>query len=771
MGVNFEALAAELLAKAGTLVPQWLPAGKLSGHEWVVGDLNGSQGTSLSINLNTGRWKDFATEQKGGDLTSLYAGIRGMTNLEAAKDLGAVDEFVGAAPTPRPRRKLLIEPPAEVAPEDAPLPPGHYLHGAATALYPYRNAAGGLLGYVGRYDLVDARKQFSPWRWLGGKWEPKALPKPRPLYGLDRLAKAPEVQWVMLVEGEKCCDALAVLLSSTHIVITWSGGAKASGTVDWAPLAGRNVDIWPDNDLAGRESAATLAPLLHGLSCPTVRIIVPDGQPDGWDAADAVAAGWDKAAITQWIVREKRKFLRTYSPPVEPVAPAFPSPVPPPVQTPTESAPRALKDGAGRRNRGQDDPRAWEGMGLQCQHSGVPHPNEANIYQVMLASERPYWFDTFRQAPMTAWEFIDGEWKECAPREVEEPDFTALAVWLQGSLNLHKFTISRVKPAVLLYANSRRRNCAEEWMDGLKWDGTARLDTLFNIGFGADDTEYHRAVSRNFLMGMCARVLDPGCQLDYMPILQGVQGNKKSSALRIIGGEWFDEAHGRIDDKDFFQNMRGKMLVELPELDQMERGAVSKLKGIITNRIDTYRVPYESKSRGFKRQCALVGATNRDDWNKDDTGARRFWPVRCAEIDTAWLQDNREQLFAEAVARYRAGENYWQVPDEAAKRLQDDARERELWHEAIVQYISTRSHVTPNEILADQMSMPLKDQTKTDSGRVCSVLRLEGWVKTTQWLNGKARSAWRRSRLEIGPEDAPKAEELDDRQDHWSSET
>lgn len=772
MPLDFASLAASLLSQADTLVPNWLPNGKRQGREWAVGGLDGSAGDSCKINLSTGVWMDFATGQKGGDLIDLYAQIHRLEPGQAYRELAGDDAPVRGAPTnPQPKRRVIDQAPAERPPPDAGEPPAHYKHGSHVKAWPYVDSEGALLYWVARYETPEGegrRKDYAPWSWIDGKWQAKGYPRPRPLYGLDRLAQAPAERRVMLVEGEKACDALAPVLARSHVVMTWAGGAKALATADFSPLAGRRVDLWPDNDLPGREAMAELAPMLYGMGCRPVRTIVPEGQSDGWDAADAIADGWDKTRLVEWIGREGGKYLVTYEPPAEPEVESEQTAPPSddPASAPVPRAPTAVSV--------RDERSLWQSLGLETNvGNGTPPANEATAYQALLAANRPYWFDTFRQAPMTGWDFIDGKWVECPAREVEESDFTALTLWFQTELRLHKITTARVKPAVLLYAASRRRNCAQEWLSGLHWDGTPRLDMLFARGFGAADSDYHRAVSKNFLMGMCARVMNPGCQLDYMPILQGVQGNKKSSAFRVIGGEWFTEMHSDIKHKDFFQDMRGMMLCELTELDQMERGSTGKLKGIITNRVDTYRVPYEAKSRGFKRQCVLIGATNRDDWNKDDTGARRFWPVKCSDIDIVWLTLNREQLFAEAMARYTMGECYWQVPDEEAKRLQDEARERELWHEAIAQYIASKTFVTPAEILVDAVGKALKDQNKADNARVCAVLRLEGWVKSSQWYNGKSRTAWRRGRIENGPEidtGAGEAVEPVSLSDQWSSE-
>ena len=290
MSIDFDGLASNLLAKGPSLLQSWLPGGKKRGREFVCGNLSGEPGESLSVNLETGVWAEFSGTEKGADLVSLYAAIHHMTQGDAAKALisangfGHADSVVASA-----RKPVVLDVPAERPPSDAPEPGPHHRMGLHTALYAYRDAQG-LVGYVARYDREDGSKEFSPWRWLGGKWQAKSLPKPRPLYGLDRLLKQPKAS-VLIVEGEKCVEAAKAVMEPM-CVISWSGGAQAITTVDWEPLAGRRIAIWPDNDEAGRQAAASLCVVLARLGC-VLKVVDPTGQPQGWDVADAIDGGWD----------------------------------------------------------------------------------------------------------------------------------------------------------------------------------------------------------------------------------------------------------------------------------------------------------------------------------------------------------------------------------------------------------------------------------------------------------------------------------------------
>jgi hypothetical protein len=191
-------------------------------------------------------------------------------------------------------------------PADAPPPPPtHFKLGKPTGLWTYRDADGKALFHVWRFDPSGRRKQFLPlalWREVKGlRWRYKAVPAPRPLYGLDRLAVRPDAP-VLVCEGEKAADAAACTFPD-HVAVTSPGGAQAANKADWAPLAGRRVIVWPDADEPGKKYAAEVAAILTRLSCEVSVVdagafvaIDPVGRKPDWNGA-----GWDAAnAVEEW---------------------------------------------------------------------------------------------------------------------------------------------------------------------------------------------------------------------------------------------------------------------------------------------------------------------------------------------------------------------------------------------------------------------------------------------------------------------------------------
>lgn len=294
MSIPFDRIASELLARADAFCRELFPAGRLEGKNYRIGNVRGDKGQSLAIDLTTGSWKDFASEDKGGDLISLYAAHHGMSQADAARALAPHLANGHDSEAERAVKRITSGRPAPSPPEVT----------DAAAIYRYTDT-----WYIARFEYPNGVKSFTPYTWDGSTWNKKAPPKPRPLFGLDDLAARPDAT-VLIVEGEKACLAARELLPG-YVALTWAGGAQATGTADWEPLRGRRVDIWPDADDPGRAAAAALSVTLVGIGC-AVQVVNTEGAPsDGWDIADALAAGWTRAELVAW---GKPRLIRAKAP-------------------------------------------------------------------------------------------------------------------------------------------------------------------------------------------------------------------------------------------------------------------------------------------------------------------------------------------------------------------------------------------------------------------------------------------------------------------------
>lgn len=715
--IDFQALRSRLLADARGLLPQWLPFGKWRAHEFVCGGLDGSPGESLSINSKSGLWSDFASGETGGDLIDLYCAIKGIDTKQAAIDLGA--ERSAGIPakkvTRKPEPEVILIPPAGTKDPDF----TRSRAGKLVEVYEYLDGQGRVLGFIAKHQPEGESKQFIPWTWTGHAWVNKIWAAPRPLYGLDLLAASPEAR-VVLVEGEKCANAGSTLWPTTP-VITWPGGAKAIGKIDWAPLAGRTVLLWPDNDAAGHEAMDRISDILMGLGCEVKRVDVST-QPEKWDLADAVADRWTANDVKVWLSTRVLEVL----PPVEIEAETI---------TPAPSPFLALQASIQER---QD---LWTACGLEMRGTGpvVNLDNICRLLQGVPEFQNMLWYDEFHEK-------IFGTLHGGAASEWSDHDDLTLTRILQSKAGMAKVTTTMVHDAVKSVARFRCRNEVKEWLGSLAWDGVHRLGDLMFRGFGAAASRYHQRVGECFLIGLIARAVRPGCKVDTMPVFEGGQGVGKSSALRILGGKWFTECHESIMSKDFFAVLKGNILVEISEMHAFGKNEVERIKGILTNQVDRYRAPYGRNAEDHPRQSVFAGTTNRDDWNRDETGARRFWPVACGAVDHVWLIANRDQLFAEAFFRFQKGEPWWNIPAEEAAIETDKRRPTDTWESYIEEFVEQDQEYTTQQLAAECLKIEVGKQDRMVANRISCVMRVLKWDSVVRKsLDRRSYRVWTRN--------------------------
>ena len=740
---NFRDLAEYSLQYITDLVPELLPGGKVRGNEWICGSRTGGPGDSMSVNLTTGKWADFATDDAGLDLLSLSACVRGEKMFDAAKWLtGRVNYRTPDAPVfvpDKPRANLpppdvLTLPPPDMIPDLK-----HFKHGDPSTWWTYRTSEGVAWFFVARYDIKGEGKQFAPWSYSDTRKKliMRGPEGQRPLYNLHKIAQNKD-QAVLIVEGEKAATgAEKIGAEANYVITTWAFGAKSWAKSDWSAIAGRNVLIWPDADDPGRECAAGLAAHLSEI-CPQIKIIQPDRE-DGWDAWDAYVEGMDWPAVIAWakpnvIVYQKQSPIKAPQPEPEPMAAEI-------VEPTNESEPDRKEVDLNIKTDGvnvSDDLKAiYLEIGVACSRHGKPFQNISNIARIFEGIESfkgHFWYDEFDYRCYTD---LDGK-----SREVSDADIIKITVMIQRKFGLITISTSLVFDAIVLYSKQNTRHAVRHWVESIKWDGASRVSSFFIEKMGVEDNEYTRAVSHNFWVGMMARIFRPGCKNDYMVVLEGAQGIGKSMALSCIGGKWHTESSESVGSKDFFQNLHGKMIVEIAELDSFTRAEVTKVKQIVTATADRFRPSYGRTSSDFHRQCIFVGTTNESGYLRDATGARRFWPLACGQINIDEINSDREQLFAEAYQLFKNGDPWHIVPAALAAEEQEKRYSHDEIEIAVREYINGKTHIIMLDMAKDALHY---DEAKFDvrhQKRIGVVLHRLGWFPRRATVNGYRTRVW-----------------------------
>lgn len=301
-----------------------------------------------------------------------------------------------------------------------------------------------------------------------------------------------------------------------------------------------------------------------------------------------------------------------------------------------------------------------------------------------------------------------------------------------------------IDEAVFMVAADKQFHEVRDWLEALQWDGIDRISKILVDHAHGEDTPITRAFVEKWMIQSVARIYEPGCQADAMLVLEGRQGEGKSTFFRVIfGDKWFTDHLPDLHNKDAMIQLLGIWCIELGELATLGRSEAETQKRFLTSRSDRYRLPWDRMATDHPRQCTFAGSTNKSDYLKDETGARRFWPVKVKEVDTAAIERNREQYWAEAVHRYKAGE-IWHLPKgdlaAAAKLTQSHRYKRDVWHEPVEKFIHGKPYVSIQDVLRDGILMSATaDWSQREENRVSAVLSHLGWERVQRRIDGKQR--------------------------------
>src|ERR1700730_12814038 len=381
------------------------------------------------------------------------------------------------------------------------------------------------------------------------------------------------------------------------------------------------------------------------------------------------------------------------------------------------------------------------GVGIDSK-PGKPVANLANA--VLILRSDPVFKDMFAFDEMLRTAMLMRALDEPAgafkPRPVTDVDVSRIQEMLQ-KLALVRLPKDITHQAVDRVAHEQRFHPVANYLDGLAWDGTPRARGWLTAYLGADSMPYVERVGLMFLISMVARIFAPGCKVDHMLVIEGPQGEMKSTACSILGGKWFSDSLPEVNaGKDVAQHLRGKWLIEVAEMHATSRAEATLLKSFISRTHEQYRPSYGRREVNEPRQCVFIGTTNRDTSLKDETGGRRFWPFKAGTIKIEAITRDRDQLFAEAVKLYREGVPWW--PDRNFEReqimpQQADRYENDAWEENIAAYVKTKDKVTIGEIAKLSLCLETPRIGTADQRRIAAVLDTLGWQRLPKDWQGK----------------------------------
>ena len=378
------------------------------------------------------------------------------------------------------------------------------------------------------------------------------------------------------------------------------------------------------------------------------------------------------------------------------------------------------------RAKGRIKPGVTRNWALFLEH----HPDLAGIFA----------FDAFKMRVVLMrrppWDPDGGSWRE---RALQDRDYSEAVMWLEGNDMTPK--VATIAPVIQTVAEHARFDRLTDYLEGLAWDRRPRLHNWLTYYMGIEDTPYARTVGMRWLISSVARGLQPGCKVDTMPILEGPQGARKSTAVRMLyGDDFFTDELSDIGSKDAMMEMQGIWGLEVAEMHRFNASETSAVKKFLRRQTDRFRPPYGRSVIEAPRRVCLCGTINPDGnpYLKDTTGGRSFWPLTVGRIDIEAIGADRDQLWAEAVALYKAKTPWWVQEEEqqAVVAEQEKRTDVDVWVEVIVPTLKGRRSVAQLDILKS-LGISAKDADWRHAGRIGRIMKKLGWTASRDRKGGE----------------------------------
>jgi hypothetical protein len=318
--------------------------------------------------------------------------------------------------------------------------------------------------------------------------------------------------------------------------------------------------------------------------------------------------------------------------------------------------------------------------------------------------------------------------------------------------------VDNIRLALRTVADGLRVHPVREYLRGLSWDRAPRLCDLGPRVLGSKADELTARKLTAFMVSAVARAYQPGAQVDTVLVLVGPQGARKSTFFRVLAGDYFADSHMDLTNKDAYLQMRSTWIYEWGEVEKITATRrAEEIKAFLTSPHDTFRPPYGHAVTQVARSNVFVGTTNDDRFLSDDTGNRRWWPVMVTRtVDVGLLMRDRDQLWAEAVALYQSGYQWWLTPEEAAAHEDHVERHRVVdpWEDTVGAWLSREwaalkardsiKYLTTHIVLTKALGLTPKDMRSADVNRLSKVLRRMGMEPRRVRLTPGEIAAWMR---------------------------
>ena len=382
-----------------------------------------------------------------------------------------------------------------------------------------------------------------------------------------------------------------------------------------------------------------------------------------------------------------------------------------------------------------DDDDSWKDELARSKNAILPTLN--NLMIILGHDKRllPIKFNSFKgvitKAGPTPWEKAPGLW--------DNADDSSIRVYLAQTYA--DFKKQDIQDAIVRTSRQRAFHPVKQYLERLpEWDGLERAETVFIDLLGAEDSAYTREATRKWLLAAVERIYRPGIKFDQCIVLTGAQGIGKSTLARKLGGEWFSDSLAFEDmrDKTAAEKLAGAWILEIGEMKGLRKMDMEAVRSFMSRQEDVYRPAYGRQTEHYPRSCVFIGTSNNDDFLRDVTGNRRFWPIKCLrqredKRPGAWDidQDTVDQIWAEVMCWHMIGEDLTlsKESEAMAEQSQEEALEQDERAGIVEEYLSRLLPENWGDLSINARRMWLDDRSNLGDVKRTAVSVIEVWAE------------------------------------------